>query len=211
MTVQTVREPQVLPMTENDFGGHRRRIGILGGTFNPPHLGHLIIAEQVADQLGLERVFFMPDDTPPHVDHKDSIAASDRKQMVALSIENNPLFEMEKCEIERGGISYTYDSIKFLKERHPDYEIYFIIGGDMVAYLPKWHKIDQLVKMVHFVGVARHGYPKTSQYPLMWVDIPLIEISSTLIRQKLSQHCSIRYLVPPAVEKYIKERGLYND
>nr|WP_235804611.1 nicotinate-nucleotide adenylyltransferase [Liquorilactobacillus capillatus] len=185
-------------------------MGILGGTFNPPHLGHLIIAEQVADQLGLEKVFFMPDDNPPHVDHKESIAAAEREKMVALSIAGNPLFRIEECELRRGGVSYTYDSIKYLQECHPDYEIYFIIGGDMVAYLPKWHKVEQLVKMVHFVGVARHGYPRQSPYPIMWIDIPLIEISSTLIRQKLRQHCSIKYLVPDAVEKYIKERGLYN-
>ncbi|WP_375712466.1 nicotinate-nucleotide adenylyltransferase [Liquorilactobacillus uvarum] len=208
--MQTVKDPQVLTMSKTDFNENKKRIGILGGTFNPPHMGHLIIAEQVADQLGLERILFMPDAKPPHVDHKGSIDAIERERMVALSIEGNALFQMEECELERGGISYTYDSVKFLKECHPDYELYFIIGGDMVAYLPKWHKIDQLVKMVHFVGVAREGYPQKSQYPITWVDIPLINISSTLIRQKLSQHCSIKYLVPAAVEKYIYERGLYD-
>ncbi|KRL38617.1 nicotinate-nucleotide adenylyltransferase (Deamido-NAD(+) pyrophosphorylase) [Liquorilactobacillus uvarum DSM 19971] len=204
-----MKDPQVLTMSKTDFNENKKRIGILGGTFNPPHMGHLIIAEQVADQLGLERILFMPDAKPPHVDHKGSIDAIERERMVALSIEGNALFQMEECELERGGISYTYDSVKFLKKCHPDYELYFIIGGDMVAYLPKWHKIDQLVKMVHFVGVAREGYPQNSPYPITWVDIPLINISSTLIRQKLSQHCSIKYLVPAAVEKYIYERGLY--
>ncbi|KRM96613.1 nicotinate-nucleotide adenylyltransferase (Deamido-NAD(+) pyrophosphorylase) [Liquorilactobacillus aquaticus DSM 21051] len=208
--MQTVKDPQTLTISEPDFGRNKKRIGILGGTFNPPHLGHLIIAEQVADQLGLERVLFMPDSKPPHVDHKESISPFEREQMVELSIAGNDLFQMEKCELERGGISYTYDSIKLLQKCHPEYELYFIIGGDMVAYLPKWHKIEQLIKMVHFVGVIREGYPQKSQYPIMWVDIPLINISSTLIRQKLSQHCSIKYLVPDAVEKYIYERGLYD-
>ncbi|KRN29732.1 nicotinate-nucleotide adenylyltransferase (Deamido-NAD(+) pyrophosphorylase) [Lactobacillus selangorensis] len=189
----------------------RKQVGILGGTFNPPHLGHLIMAEQVGTQLGLDQVLFMPDSTPPHVDKKHPIAAKDRVAMVERAIMGNPLFGIELCEVKRGGISYTFDTMKYLKQQHPDTDYYFIIGGDMVAYLPKWHKIDELVKLVHFVGVKRRGYTPHSAYPVTWVDAPLIDISSTEIRRKLKQGCSVRYLVPEAVLDYIEEAKLYRD
>ncbi|KRN34245.1 nicotinate-nucleotide adenylyltransferase [Liquorilactobacillus mali] len=200
---------QTKPIVEPNESGKKKRVGILGGTFNPPHTGHLIIAEQVTSQLDLDEMLFMPDALPPHVDHKDTIAAEDRRKMVELSIAENPLFGLETAELERGGISYTFDTIVELKRKHPDYEYYFVIGGDMVDYLPKWYRIDELVKLVHFVGVARTGFPKESKYPVMWVDVPLIEISSTQIRWNIQHNCSIKYLVPKDVEHYIKEEGLY--
>ncbi|MBZ2404602.1 nicotinate-nucleotide adenylyltransferase [Liquorilactobacillus hordei] len=200
---------QTNPVVEPNENSKKKRVGILGGTFNPPHMGHLIIADQVANQLDLDKMFFMPDSLPPHIDYKDAIAADKRRMMVELSISGNPLFNLETAELERGGVSYTFDTIIELKRRHPDYEYYFIIGGDMVDYLPKWYRIDELVKLVHFVGVARAGFPKESQYPVMWVDVPLIEISSTQIRWNIQHKCSIKYLVPENVENYIKEEGLY--
>ncbi|KRL99844.1 nicotinate-nucleotide adenylyltransferase (Deamido-NAD(+) pyrophosphorylase) [Liquorilactobacillus satsumensis DSM 16230 = JCM 12392] len=211
MAVKTLKETDVQVMPELKSSHEKKRVGILGGTFNPPHLGHLMIAEQVADQLGLNKVFFMPDANPPHVDHKDAIAADQRKAMVELSIAHNPLFELETCELDRGGISYTYDTIKELRLRHPDWEYYFIIGGDMVAYLPKWHRISELVKLVHFVGVGRSGYSRKSRFPILWVDVPLIEISSTNIRWRVRNHCSIKYLVTDNVMDYIREEGLYRE
>lgn len=187
----------------------RRQVGILGGTFNPPHLGHLIMADQVMKQLSLEKVLFMPDNQPPHVDEKKTIPANYRKEMVARAIADNPNFELETMEMDRGGISFTYDTMKLLKERHPDTDYYFIIGGDMVAYLPKWHKIDELVKLVHFVGVRRHHFAVRSNYPIIWVDAPLIDISSSGIRARVQHMQSIHYLVPESVEAYIYEKGLY--
>ncbi|MDN2452626.1 nicotinate-nucleotide adenylyltransferase [Lactobacillus sp. UCMA15818] len=200
---------QANPAVESNESQKKKRVGILGGTFNPPHTGHLIIAEQVTSQLDLDEMLFMPDALPPHVDHKDAIAAAERRKMVELSIAGNPLFSLETAELERGGVSYTFDTIVELKKKHPDYEYYFIIGGDMVAYLPKWHRIAELVKLVHFVGVARANFPRKSDYPVMWVDIPLIEISSTQIRWNIQHNCSIKYLVPEDVVHYIKEEGLY--
>jgi nicotinate-nucleotide adenylyltransferase len=211
LTVVTYQKPIVKPVLQTESVLNKKRIGILGGTFNPPHIGHLIIAEQVYEQLGLEKVLFMPDANPPHVDHKEAIAANHRKEMVQASIADNPHFELETCELKRGGISYTYDTIKQLLAKHPEYEIYFIIGGDMVAYLPKWHRIDELVKLVHFVGVKRAGFSLESIYPIMWVDVPLIQISSTEIRQKVAQGQSIRYLVPDNVNQYIQKEGLYRE
>ncbi|HIW88440.1 MAG TPA: nicotinate-nucleotide adenylyltransferase [Candidatus Ligilactobacillus excrementipullorum] len=198
-------------MSELMFGAPKKRVGLMGGTFNPVHNGHLIVADQVASQLGLDQVVFLPDNLPPHVDKKEAIAAKDRVKMVRMAIAGNEKFTLDTLEVDRGGVSYTYDTIKELKARHPDVDYYFIIGGDMVEYLPKWNRIDELVKMVKFVGVKRTGAKMNSKYPILWVDVPTIDISSTLIRNKIKQGCSIRYLVPDAVAEYLKEEGLYRD
>ncbi|MCK8612025.1 nicotinate-nucleotide adenylyltransferase [Apilactobacillus kunkeei] len=187
----------------------RKKIGIIGGTFNPIHNGHLFIADQVRSQLGLEKVYFMPDFIPPHVDHKDAIDADDRVNMVNLATNDNDKFDIEMLEIINRGKSYTYNTMVELKRRHPDYEYYFIIGGDMVEYLPKWYRVDDLFKLTHFVGVRRENYPMSTNYPVIWVDVTKLDISSTLIRKLVSNHQSIRYLVPDAVLKYIKEHHLY--
>lgn len=191
--------------------GRRPQVGIMGGTFNPPHLGHLMMADQVANQLGLDYVLFMPDANPPHVDHKTTLPANQRVEMVKRAIAGNPLFRLELAEINRGGISYTYDTVVALKQQHPEIDYYLIIGGDMVDYLPTWHRIDDLVQLVQLVGIERPGYPKKSVYPVLWVDAPTINLSSTQIREKVQQGCSIRYLVPEAVADYIEEEGLYHE
>ncbi|PJE48731.1 nicotinate-nucleotide adenylyltransferase [Pediococcus damnosus] len=186
-----------------------KRIGLLGGTFNPPHLAHLIIAEQVCTQLGLDRVDFMPDFQPPHVDTKQAIKAEHRVAMVKRAVIGNPNFGVELAEIKRGGKSYSYDTIVTLKKEHPENQYYFIIGADMVAYLPKWYRIAELAKLVQFVGVKRPGVKVHSAYPILWVDTPEIDVSSTLIRQKIAKHHSIRYLIPDSVCEYIEENKLY--
>ncbi|KRL23517.1 nicotinate-nucleotide adenylyltransferase [Lentilactobacillus kisonensis] len=206
-----VHTVETLPKTETIVQNKRKRIGILGGTFNPIHNGHLIVAQQVLDQLGLDKILFMPDATPPHVDRKLAIDAADRVAMINLAIWNNPSFSIEMAEVNRGGISYSYDTMAELVRKHPENQYYFIIGGDMVNYLPKWHRIDDLVKLVSFVGVKRDGYTPTSKYPIIWVDVPYIDISSSFIRSKIHQHQSIRYLVPSCVERYIKEHQLYGE
>lgn len=188
-----------------------RRVGLYGGTFNPVHNAHLLVAEQVGRTLSLDKVSFLPDMQPPHRDHKGTIAADLRVDMLKLAVADNPFFDIEMEEINRGGVSYTYDTIKALKERHPDADYYFIIGGDMVDYLPTWNKIDQLVKMVNFVGVRRKGAKNEAQYPVIWVDVPTVAISSSDIRARVKSGQSIRYMVPRAVEDYIKEHQLYID
>lgn len=187
----------------------KRRVGLIGGTFNPPHIAHLMIADQVGNQLGLDHVEFIPDYLPPHVDSKGAIEAEHRVEMVKLAVEDNPMFQLNLIEIERGGKSFTYNTIQELKRRHPENEYYFIIGGDMVQYLPKWHKINELSKMVNFVGVERPKFEQTSTYPVIWVDAPNLSISSTDIRDSIKHGRSIKYLVPKKVEEYIKENGLY--
>lgn len=187
----------------------RRRIGILGGTFNPIHYGHLIMAEQALTQLSLDAVLFMPDYRPPHVDHKTAIDAQDRVNMINLAIKNNSKFQIELIEIKRMGKSYSYDTLSELKQLHPNVDYYFIVGGDMVEYLPKWYRIDDLIKMVKFVGVNRPGNSKGTDYPVTWINSPEVAISSSLIRSNIKNGSSVRYLLPDEVLHYIEEHHLY--
>ncbi|WP_414840336.1 nicotinate-nucleotide adenylyltransferase [Carnobacterium sp. TMP28] len=189
----------------------RKKVGILGGTFNPPHVGHLIIADQVCRKLDLDKLYFMPSANPPHRNGKKAIPASYRLEMVETAIENNGCFDVERAEIERGGKSFTYDTMVQLVRENPDIDYYFIIGGDMVDYLPKWYKIDKLLDLVQFVGVNRPGYVATTGYPIIWVDVPSMNISSTLLREKLKMNDSVRYLIPDQTLKYIHEKGLYQN
>ncbi|MBM7616492.1 nicotinate-nucleotide adenylyltransferase [Weissella uvarum] len=186
-----------------------QRIGILGGTFNPPHYGHLVIGEQVADKLNLDKVMFMPNAIPPHVDEKEAIDATDRVNMVRAAIHGNSRFDIELSEVMRGGKSYSFDTMEALTQQHPNNEYYFIIGGDEVAYLPTWHRISELMQLVHFVGVNRQGTPLETDYPVEWVQIPNLELSSTNIRERIANHQSVRYMIPDLVAAYIFEKGLY--
>ena len=209
--VKTITIPEIKVMAELITNMKHKRVGILGGTFNPPHLGHLIIAEQVKSQLNLDEVMFIPDYQPPHIDKKTAISAEKRLKMVKLSTMDEPGFKVSDIELRRKGVSYTIDTIKELKLKNPEVDYYFIIGGDMVEYLPKWHRIEELIKLVKFVGVGRPGHSKESKYPIMWVDVPMTDISSTLVRRNVKQGCSIKYLVTPEVENYIHEEGLYRE
>lgn len=208
----TLTQPVIsAEVREELLGPRRKQVALLGGTFNPLHVGHLIMAQAVGTELALDQVRFMPDNLPPHIDAKTAISAEHRVAMIEAAIRDNPLFALDLTEIKRGGVSYTIDTMKALKAAHPDTDYYFIIGADMVNYLPKWRMIDELVKLVTFVGVKRRGYAPASRYPILWVDAPLIEISSTLIRERVRHHQSIRYLVPKPVAAYIKKEGLYLD
>lgn len=204
-SVQTFIEVEPLVSSQ------RRQVGILGGNFNPVHVAHLITADQVGQALGLEKVLLMPSNLPPHVDEKKTIAAEHRVNMLQLAIADNPLLAIETIELERQGKSYTYDTMKLLQEKHPDTDFFFIIGGDMVEYLPKWHKVDELMQLVNFVGVRRPNYPTETPYPIIWIDVPLMEVGSTNLRKKIAQGCSVNYLIPQNVIHYIQEKGLYLD
>lgn len=188
---------------------NRKQVGILGGNFNPIHNAHLVVADQVRQQLGLDHVFLMPEFKPPHVDTKETIDERHRLNMLKLAIENVDGLEIETCELERKGTSYTFDTMKALTDQNPDVDYYFIIGADMVAYLPKWHRIDELVKMVQFVGVQRPKYKAGTSYPVIWVDIPLMDISSSMIRDFIKKGCIPNYLLPQPVLTYIEKEGLY--
>lgn len=187
----------------------RKQIGILGGNFNPVHNAHLVVADQVRQQLGLDQVLLMPEYEPPHVDKKETIDEKHRLKMLELAIEGIEGLGIETIELERKGISYTYDTMKLLTEQHPDTDYYFIIGADMVDYLPKWYRIDELVELVQFVGVQRPRYKSGTSYPVIWVDVPLMDISSSMVRDFLAQGRTPNFLLPQPVLDYIKKEGLY--
>ena len=186
-----------------------KKIGILGGTFDPPHLGHLIIANEVLNAFDLDEIWFMPNQEPPHKKKSNAIKTEDRVNLLKLAIGGHPNFKIERLELERLGPSYTYESMKILKEKHSDKQFYFIIGADMVEYLPKWQNIDELVKIIQFIGVNRPSYCNESHYPILYAEVPDIAISSSQIRTRLLENKTIRYLVPDSVMNYIKENQLY--
>lgn len=187
----------------------RKQVGILGGNFNPVHNAHLVVADQVRQQLGLDQVYLMPEFEPPHVDHKETIDEKHRLKMLELAIQDVQGLDIETIELERKGISYTYETMKLLTEKNPAVDYYFIIGADMVDYLPKWHKIDELIQMVQFVGVQRPKYKAGTSYPVIWVDVPLMDISSSMIRDFIKKDRQPNCLLPKPVLDYIKAEGLY--
>ena len=189
--------------------GTRKKIGILGGNFNPIHHAHLMMADQVAQQMNLDKVLLMPENIPPHVDEKETISAKHRVKMLELAIKDNPRLGLEMIEIERGGKSYSYDTFKLLTDANPDTDYYFIIGSDMVDYLPKWYKIDQLLKLVKFIAIKRTDIIKESPYPVTWLDAPLLPISSTMLREMFEKEIEPTYLLPQTVIDYIKQEEIY--
>jgi nicotinate-nucleotide adenylyltransferase len=192
------------------------KVGIMGGTFDPVHWGHLIAAEQAREGMGLDEVWFMPVNVPPHKQRIPGADARQRCEMVTRAIEPHPSFRLTDLEIARGGTSYTIDTVKHLKQLYPGNEFLYIIGGDMVQYLPHWYGIEQLVKLIGFLGLRRPGFtedlealPEHIRRKVTWVPMPIIDISSTDIRARRRSGQSIRYMVPDSVLYYIEENRLY--
>lgn len=185
-----------------------KKVGLLGGTFDPPHIGHLLIAEETYTQLGLDEIWFIPSYEPPHKEVAMT-DASDRIAMLKAAIADNDHFLLNTIEVDRLGKSYTFDTIKLLNEKYPDVTFYFIIGADMVEYLPKWYRIDELMKLIQFVGVKRPDYELKTNYPIIGLDIPVMNVSSTIVRNRIKMGQSIKYLVTPSVLRIIKELHLY--
>lgn len=186
-----------------------RKVGIMGGTFNPPHIGHLIMANEVLQALDLDEVRFMPNAVPPHKQQSYDATSQQRLSMTALAIEGHQKFKLESYEIEKGGTSYSFETMRALKEQEPMSDFYFIIGGDMIDSLHTWYRIDELCQVVHFVGVDRPGTMGKSVLPILHVAAPMVDLSSTFLRNRLKSGQSIRYLIPESVEQYIREEGLY--
>jgi len=201
----------------------RSKIGVLGGTFDPIHLGHLIVAEDIRQKLGLGEVLFVPAGRPwlKLKEEKPISAAEHRLAMVRLAIASNPCFKVSTMEIDRPGLSYSIDTVLELKAKlGAKAGIYFILGPDALAELPMWKDPARLVEICQVVGIGRPGYaeanlrklessiPGVSQR-IMLVDVPQIDISATEIRNRVAQGLSISYLVPEAVENYIAEHRLY--
>ncbi|NWL86964.1 MULTISPECIES: nicotinate-nucleotide adenylyltransferase [unclassified Paenibacillus] len=192
-----------------------RKVGIMGGAFDPIHLGHLLAAEAAREQYALDEVWFMPSHIPPHKS-KSGVSGEERLEMVAAAIRNHADFKTLDIELKRGGVSYTIDTIRELKQLHPELDFYFIIGADMVNYLPKWEGIEELASMLHFIGLQRPGsfleldlMPSFIQDTVLLADMPLVDISSSLIRKRSAAGHSIRYMVTEEVYEYIIRSGLY--
>lgn len=192
-----------------------KRVGILGGAFDPVHLGHLLAAEAAREQYQLEEVWFMPSHIPPHK-HQAGVSGEQRLKMVKEATRNHAAFKPLDIELRRGGVSYTVDTIREIKNLYPDLELFFIIGADMVNYLPKWEGIEELTEMLHFIGLQRPGsfleldtLPSFIQESVSLAEMPLVDISSSLIRSRLSAGKSVRYMVPEQVYEFMTRSGLY--
>ncbi|MBO8172928.1 MAG: nicotinate-nucleotide adenylyltransferase [Bacillaceae bacterium] len=188
------------------------KIGIFGGTFDPVHTAHLIMAEHVLDSEELDRIWLMPAAVPPHKQGEEITDGRHRFRMLQLAVQDHPQLEVSSYELDKKGVSYTYETIRELKQHYPDHQFQFIIGADMVEYLPNWHRINELLSMVQFIAVARKGYrldQPFTEHRVKKVDVPEVDISSSMIRERVRDGRSIRYLVPESVRAYIKEQGLY--
>ena len=185
-----------------------KKIGLLGGTFDPPHYGHLLMAERAYEEMKLDEIWFIPSYIPPHKAEAKTNGA-DRGKMLQLAIEDRPHFHVKTIELERKGKSYTIDTVHLLREQNPDKEFSFIIGGDMVEYLPNWHRIEELSQLITFIGIKRHGYSLETPYDIQEVVMPIFEISSTEIRKRVAEGQSIHYLTSKKIIEFIEEKGLY--
>jgi nicotinate-nucleotide adenylyltransferase len=191
-------------------------VGIMGGTFDPIHTGHLIAAERARVGAGLDEVWLMPANVPPHKPNAPKATIQQRWEMVCLAAEGNSFFRPIDIEIGKGGVSYSIDTIELLCKEYPGTEFAYIIGADMVQYLPQWHRIDDIVRHIRFIGLARPGYeldtahmPMNIRTRVTIVPMPLVEISSTAIREERKRKASVRYLVPEAVNGFMEVNRLY--
>ncbi|MFQ5645990.1 MAG: nicotinate-nucleotide adenylyltransferase [bacterium] len=212
------------------------RIGIFGGTFNPIHNGHLIVAEEVKERFGLNKICFVPAYLPPHKSAQSLIPASDRLRMVEMAVADNPGFGCSRVEIERKGLSFSIDTVRYFREKEKG-EISFILGADAFVEIESWQETEKLFSLCRFIVLTRPGTKpeeqeerirllkekyrfdfchltngdnqKIDRYQVVLVNCLLLDISSSYIRKKSARRGSIKYLVPHKVEKYIRENRLY--
>ena len=198
----------------------QRKIGILGGTFDPVHVGHLIVAQTAREIFELNSVMFVPCATPPHKHAPKLCDARHRLAMIQLAIEWNAEFDVSDIELQRSGRSYAIDTIRSLNNEHHDAEIFFIIGSDTLKQLHTWRNIYDLLPLCRFVTFSRPGHELGPEdlnldkpWPRRLLDDVIVgrhmDVSSTEIRYRIAEGLSIKYLVPPEVEMYIAEHNLY--
>jgi nicotinate-nucleotide adenylyltransferase len=199
------------------------RVGIFGGTFDPVHLGHLIIAEQSREQAGLDQVWFVPSARPPHKLDRSVTPFDRRAEMLQLAIAGQPDFRVELIEKDRPGPSFTADTLGDLKRVHPENELFLILGADCLPDLPKWHDPTRILELSTLLVASRPGCAvwKPEQLAeavglavptgvrMQQIDNPLVEIASQDLRRKAAEGRSLLFLVPRAVEVYIREKNLY--
>ena len=192
------------------------RIGIMGGTFDPVHHGHLVAASEVAALYDLSEVIFVPTGQPWQKTERQVSAAEDRYLMTVLATATNPAFSVSRIDIDRPGLTYTIDTLHELRAEHPDAELFFITGADALAQILDWRSAEEMFSMAHFVGVTRPGYELAldARFPagaVSLLEIPALTISSSDCRDRVSRGMPIWYLVPDPVVRYVDKRHLYRD
>jgi nicotinate-nucleotide adenylyltransferase len=205
----------------SDPAGVPRRIGILGGTFDPPHVGHLWLATLAADAFALDRVVFMPAARPPHKGGRRVTSAAHRLLMTRLAIAGNPLFELSAVEMERPGPSFTIDSVEELRELYAGIALYLVMAADSLAQIDTWREPDRLLSLIEWIVGPRPGTPipraeqlaerfGTAAARIHLLDGPALDVSASEIRGRVAAGRAIRYLVPRAVEELILDQRLYH-
>lgn len=189
----------------------RRRIGVMGGTFDPIHHGHLVAASEVAQSFGLDEVVFVPTGQP--YQKPEATSSEHRYLMTVIATASNPMFTVSRVDIDRDGPTYTIDTLRDLRDQHPDAELYFISGADAVAQILDWKNVDELWSLAHFVAVSRPGHPlSVSSLPerdVSLLEVPALAISSTDCRSRVDRGFPVWYLVPDGVVQYISKHHLY--
>lgn len=186
------------------------RIGVLGGTFDPVHLGHLVVASEVCAALALDRVILVPAHQQPFKDSTGHASPEHRIAMCQLAVAGDERLEVSDVDIARGGLTYTVDTLADIAAEHPGAELFFIAGADAVSRLSEWREPERLMKLARFVGVARPGHPAPAlPAPHLVVDTPEVAVSSTEVRRRSRAGAPVRYLVPDAVAAYIAQHALY--
>jgi nicotinate-nucleotide adenylyltransferase len=182
----------------------------LGGTFNPVHIGHLILAEETREKLSLDKIVFVPANMPPHKDTNDIAPSKDRFKMLKMATAGNKNLLVSNIEIKRKGRSYTIDTIKELSRLYKNEELYFIIGSDLLSYLDEWKDLSQITKMVRFIVARRPGYAlEDIPHYIETLEIRAVDVSAFEIRERIKKNKSYRYLVPERVFEYINKNSLY--
>lgn len=192
----------------------KSKLGILGGTFDPVHMGHLVLAEQAKEKLGLDEVIFIPCFSPPHKTRRKLSPANDRFRMAALAVEGNTSFSISDIELKREGLSYTVDTLRELRRLHPESAIYFLTGSDVLDEIHTWRNPEEIYKLARVVIATRPGFDSFDPENhfakrSIVLQITGVDISASEIRERVKRGRSIRYLVPFKVEEYIRKRKLY--
>lgn len=192
---------------------NKRRLAIMGGTFDPIHYGHLVAAEGARHEFNLEKVIFIPAGQPPHKKGRRITDSHYRLEMTRHAVSSNSHFEVSDIEVERTGPSYTIDTVIAVKELYPQHQVFFITGADAVLEILTWNRVEELLSRCSFIAATRPGYRLESlEHTLkniVTMEVPALAISSTDIRHRVKDGRPIKYLLPEAVENYIKEMGLY--
>ena len=191
----------------------RARLGVMGGTFDPIHHGHLVAASEVQARFGLDEVVFVPTGIPWQKDQREVSPAEDRYLMTVIATASNPRFSTSRVDIDRRAPTLTVDTLTDLRIQFPDHEMFFITGADALAQILSWKRVDELFELAHLVGVTRPGFHLDGTHlpdrAVSLVEVPAMAISSTDCRQRVGLGLPVWYLVPDGVVQYISKRGLY--